>query len=237
MIVRASGALLTQVGLALALAGCSMGPLRMGLPEGLGRDAAVYPIRGLWGGDSGYFAVAGHVGGFTRGASALTEQGVLDLRAASAAFDIAGPELPGAIGAICDAAETSVVRPGAEPPPAGARAVVCEFDLDGAPTAWTLELDPSPDNPRLRRGVVSLDAATLALRSTNAVAGGGLEARQTTGYVFEGEGGVVGAVELTADPPVFRLSAAAGPAERRAALVAAAALAVLAGPQPDPGDG
>jgi hypothetical protein len=235
MIARAAGAQLIRAGIALALAGCAMGPVRMAQPDGLGRNAAIYPIRGVWTGDSGYFAVAGHVGGFTRGAKALTEIGFLDLRTASAAFDIVGPELPGAIDAVCDADEPSVIKGPAGAIASEGLAVLCEFDLDGAPTDWALELDPTPEDPRLRRGVITLDAATLSLRSTNAAAPGGVEARMTTGYVFEGEGGVVGTVELTAEPPVFRLSDTAGPAERRAALVAAAALAVLAGPHGGPG--
>jgi hypothetical protein len=238
MIARAAGARLTLAGIALAVAGCAMGPVRMAQPEGLGRNAAVYPIRGVWTGDSGYFAVAGHVGGFTRGAKALTEIGFLDLRTASAAFDIVGPELPGAIDAVCDAAEPSVIAASAAAGTDGAeRTVLCEFDVDGAPTDWALELAPATDDPGLRRGVIALDAATLSLRSTNAAAPGGIGARRTTGYVFEGEGGVVGAVELTVEPPLFRLSETAGPAERRAALVAAAALAVLAGPHAGPGEG
>jgi hypothetical protein len=237
MIARAVGAPLTLAGLALALAGCATGPVRMAPTEGLGRDAAVHPIRGVWSGDSGYFAVAGHVGGFTRGAKALTEIGYLDLRTASATFDVVGPELPGAIDAVCDAAEPSVIEASEAAAAASERTVLCEFDLDGAPTDWTLELAPTPDDPRLRRGVVTLDAATLSLRSTNAASPGGITARRTTGYIFEGEGGVVGTVELTAEPPVFRLSSAAGPAERRAALVAAAALAVLAGPHAAPAEG
>jgi hypothetical protein len=236
MIARAAGAQLLRAGIALALAGCAMGPVRMAQPDGLGRNV-VYPIRGVWTGDNGYFAVAGHVGGFTRGAKALTEIGYLDLRAASAAFDLVGPELPGAIDAVCDAEAPSVVEGQAPGADGEERAVLCEFDLDGAPTDWALELDPAPGDPRLRRGVITFDAATLSLRSTNAATPGGIEARRTTGYVFEGEGGVVGTVELTAEPPVFRLSALAGPAERRAALVAAVALAVLAGPHAGPGEG
>jgi hypothetical protein len=236
MIARAAGALFAQAGIALALAGCAMGPVRMAQPEGLGRNA-IYPIRGVWTGDNGYFAVAGHVGGFTRGAKALTEIGFLDLRAASAAFDIVGPELPGAIDAVCDADEPSVIKGPAGKIAGEGRSVLCEFDLDGAPTDWALELDPTPEDPRLRRGVITLDAATLSLRSTNAAAPDGMETRVTTGYVLEGEGGVVGTVELTVEPPLFRLSDTAGPAERRAALVAAAALAVLAGPHAAPGDG
>jgi hypothetical protein len=233
MIARAAGALLTQAGFALALSACAAGPVRMAQPEGLGRDAAFYPIRGVWSGDTGYFAVAGHVGGFTRGAKALTEIGFLDLRSASAAFDIVGPELPGAIDAICDAEDDAT----AGPEPDDEKSVLCEFDLDGSPTDWALELDPAPDDPKLRRGVITLDAATLSLRSTNAAAPDGRASRMTTGYVLEGEGGVVGTVELTVEPPLLRVSASAGPAERRAALVAAAALAVLAGPHAAPADG
>jgi hypothetical protein len=146
-----------------------------------------------------------------------------------------GPDLPGAIDAICDAEEPSTALGADGAAGGGAKAVLCEFGLDGAPTDWTLELDPAPDDPRLRRGVISLDAATLAVRGTAEVEPRGAAARITAGYVFEGEGGVVGTVELTVEPPVLRLSAAAGPAERRAALVAAAALAVLAGPHGAPG--
>lgn len=236
MIARAAGAQLFRAGIALALVGCTVGPVRMAQPEGLGRSA-VYPIRGVWTGDSGYFAVAGHVGGFTRGAKALTEIGFLDLRTASAAFDLVGPELPGAIDAVCDADESSVIEGQAPGADGEALAALCEFDLDGAPTDWALELDPAPEDPRLRRGVITLDAATLSLRSTNDAAPGGIEARRTTGYVLEGEGGVVGTVELTVEPPLLRLSETAGPAERRAALVAAAALAVLAGPHVAPAEG
>jgi hypothetical protein len=216
---------------ALAAAGCAMAPPRMAQPEALRRGVEIAPIRGAWSGDSGYVAVAGHVGGFSRGPKALTDIGLVDLRTASAAFDLIGPELPGAIDAVCDADDAALRGDSAAEEGSG---LTCDFGLDGLQVDWTLELGAAADDARARQGVIALDGGTLAIASTARTQAGGL-APFFTGYVFSGEAGVVASVDLTADPPALRVATGTPPALRRAALVGAVALAVLSGPRAEGG--
>ncbi len=217
---------------ALALGGCSAPRPLFVQPPGLERDAETHAIRGLRGGNSGYFALAGHVGGFARGPDALTAAGFTDLRPGSVAFDIAGPELPGAIEAVCDADAQTVA--GAGPPDAGEAPAMlhCDFALDGGPTDWRLALERAPGDARQSRGEIALDAAALVLRSGprsgDAQGGDG----PIAGYAMEGPDGAVASLDLSVEPPLLRLSSRATPPQRRAAIVAAAGLSALAGPSP-----
>jgi hypothetical protein len=157
--------------------------------------------------------VAGYHGRFRRSESRLSVFGIWERWAGSTAF-----EHNVTLGIV-----------GFTPKP---MAYGCDFTSaeGGLPARFELqearEGVPGALMKRERRGQVTMDGATLALRSVHHLVGSPLELATPIGYVFEQDGLAIGAIELNGSPRLF-LSPRADPATRRAIVTGAVALAVF----------
>lgn len=222
----------------LVLGACgAVQPARMNLPEPL-RTSTPVPVEGMTAGQRGEFRAAGYHGQYVRSATRLEifeDLAVFDRGRASYTLD---GVMEGPLSARCTVRQTSVTIGivGFEPKKL---AYECDFDAQGkaAGVRFTLQEARDAGTPKTlqaeRRGRVDYGTQTLALRSVHALEGSPFPLATPIGYVFEQDGRAVGAIELNGLTPRLWLPAA-NDDTRRAAVVAAMALAILWDPAQRP---
>ena len=215
----------------LPLAACSVSAARMALSAGVSQSTTKIAITGMGGGQSGSFTAGTSSGRFSRRADRL---GVMDPLFVSnhggSSFDLAGPDVTGALSARCGFARQQMNVGVVSITPSQLR-YGCQFRRDGQPLAATLELQGrggvlgAVDGREARAGVFQYDGVRLNIRSVHRAAGSPLPLPQPIGYSFSHEGREIGAVDLNG--PDKRVHAPIEPRLREATLVAAMALAVF----------
>lgn len=211
---------------AAVLSGCAaLRPAQMKLPGGLAAHTEPGRVTGLGGGTRGTFQLAGNGGSFTRSASRLAlfdDLAVIDR--GGAGFTIAGPDFAQPVSARCVMRQTTMqIRVIAFTP----KKLAYECDFDGAAARLSLqEAAGSALGRAERRGELVLDGITLTMRSVHDLVGSSLAVQAPIGYVIEYGGQPIAAVELNGTEPQLRLPSNHSD-QRRAALLAALALALL----------
>ena len=222
----------------LTLVACAaIRPAQMALPDSL-RATAPTSIEGMGAGQTGTFRLADAAGRYARAATRLEHFGDLaDFDRGRASFTVEGLAAK-PLSARCMVRQTTMTIGvvGFEPTKL---AYECDFDSLGQPAAarFTLQEGRDAGVPKTlqaqRRGRIELGSTVLALRSVHAVEGSPLPLDTPIGYVFEQDGRAVGAVELNGPTPRVWLPPA-GDDTRRAAVIAALALAVFWDPAQRP---
>jgi hypothetical protein len=226
--------------LLLGLSACSVTAAQMALPVGVAQSTSPVAITGIGGSQGGTLLVGTSSGRFSRRADRL---GVFDPLFVSnhgmASFDIAGPDVTGAVSARCGFARRQMAL-GVVTITPGQLRYACQFRRNGAPMAASLELQGRGgvlgriDGREPRDGVFEYEGVRLAIRSVHRVAGSPLPLPHPIGYTLAHEGREVAAVDLNG--PVKQVHAPADPALREAVLVASLALATFWDPaEVDPG--
>ena len=223
---------------AIVLAACgAIQPARMQLPEPL-RATAPVAVEGMTAGQRGEFRAAGYSGQYARSATRLEifeDFAVFDRGRASYTLNgVMGAPLS----ARCTVRQTTMTIGviGFDPKKL---AYECDFDAAGkaAGVRFTLKEGRDAGMPKTlqaeRRGRIEFRDTTLALRSVHAVEGSPFPLGTPIGFVFEHNGGAVGAIELNGLTPRLWLPAADDDT-RRAAVVAALALAIFWDPAQRP---
>ena len=211
---------------AVLLAGCvTIRPAQMKLPDGLAERTEPARVTGLGGGTRGTYQLAGHGGSFTRSASRLAlfdDLAVFDRGRAS--YSITGPAFAQPVSARCVMRQTTMqIRVIAFTP----KKLAYECDFDGAAARLSLqEAAGSALGRTERRGELVLDGVTVTMRSVHDLVGSSLAVQAPIGYVIEHGGQPIAAVELNGTEPQLRLPSNHSD-QRRAALLAALALALL----------
>lgn len=222
----------------VALAACgAIQPARMQLPDPLPADPPV-AIEGMAAGQRGEFRAAGYHGQYARSATRLEifdDLAVFDRGRASYTLD-GVMEAP--LSARCTVRQTSMTIGvvGFDPK---RLAYECDFDAQGKAAGIRFTLQEARDNgtPKTlqaeRRGRIEYRGRTLTLRSVHAVEGSPFPLAAPIGYVFEQDGRAVGAIELNGLTPRLWLPGSSDDT-RRAAVVAAMALAIFWDPAQRP---
>lgn len=230
-ITVARGGVLAATMTTLILVACGVvRTAQMEQPAGIADVTRAAAIEGLGGGRQGTFRVDGNQGTYSRSADRLElfgDTAVFDRGGAT--FRIEGPDFPAPVAATCTfrrtTAQLSIV--GFTP---RAFEYACRFDgiaadlvlQEGAATVQTLQAP--------RRGYIRAADTTLTLHSEHRLVGAVVPVAAPAGYVME-RGGVtrqaVATIELNGMTPQLRLPPRSAADERRAALLAALAVALL----------
>lgn len=213
-----------------SLAGC-VREARIAMPAELAASTERLELRGLGGGTSGGFELAGARGTFTRAAErlALLDPAIVRHRGGGS-FHVAASPKAGALGGLCAYREGRV---GAGPISVTTRRLSysCDFARDGRPMPAGLVIeDPSgpfgtPHGRSERIGTLFFEGREIGVRSIHRDAGGGLPTPHALGYMFEADGREIGAVDLNGtNKTIF---APRGGADREAVIAGAIALSIF----------
>lgn len=238
--MRSPSIILALAATATVLAACSIREGRIAVPSQLAEEAERLELRGMGGGRSGGFDLAGNRGLFTRRADRL---GIFDPlfvgHRGGGSFTIAGPATGRALAGRCAYREAKVdVGPFSLTPQR--LAYRCEFARDGRPIEAELVIeDPQSAFGTLhgrseRRGMLWFEGQRITVRSIHRDQGGGLPVPHPLGYMFEADGGEIGAVDLNGANKTLYVPRSEP--QREAVIAAALALAILWDPaevQPD----
>jgi hypothetical protein len=230
--MRINLSILLSITAAALLTGCAaIRPAQMKLPDGLAESTEAAGITGLGGGTRGSYQLAGHAGSFSRSASRLALFDDLAVfNRGGAGYSIAGPDFVQPVQARCTLRQTTMqIRVLAFTP----KKLAYECDFDGAAARLSLqEAAGSALGRAERRGELVLDGITVTMRSVHELVGTPLGVQAPIGYVIELAGQPIAAVELNGTEPRLRLPRGERD-QRRAALLAALALALLWDPAGD----
>ncbi|WP_298127041.1 hypothetical protein [Brevundimonas sp.] len=217
---------------ALALGGCaSIQPARMALPQELASTAVTLPVTGIGGGRSGLFRAGSYSGRYSRSDERIALfDPLFERRDGRTDFELTGPEVVGSIRVACRAQERTVTL-GVLSVETQPMAFGCDISSAGSDrTRLEVRAYREGVGGRLmrheRRGEITLDGASLQIRSVHDVEGSGVQLATPIGYVFELDGIPVGAVEINGSP-VIRHVPEADPSVLRALTVAAIALGLF----------
>jgi hypothetical protein len=214
----------------LSLAGC-VREARIAMPAELAASTERLELRGLGGGTSGAFDLAGARGRFTRGAErlAILDPALVRHRGGSS-FELAASPKAGALGGLCSYREGRVtIGPVSVTP--RRLAYACDFARDGRPLAAGLVIeDPAGAFGTLhgrseRIGTLWFEGREIGVRSIHRDAGGGLPVPHALGYMFEAEGREIGAVDLNGTNKTI-FAPRSGP-DREAVIAGAVALSIF----------
>lgn len=212
------------------LAGC-VREARIALPSELAASSERLELRGMGGGRTGRFELAGARGTFSRTADRLAVSDPLFVgHTGGGRFEIEGAPGVAPLGGRCGYRQGQVnVGPISVTP--RRLAFHCAFGRGGEPIDASLLIE-DPDAPlgsldgRARRaGVMFFEGAWIDIRSIHRDAGGGLPLPTPLGYAFSIAGRPIGAVDLNGSNKTI-FAPHAGP-DREAVMAAAAALAIF----------
>jgi hypothetical protein len=234
--------LLTFIALAAgaSLSACSIREARIATPSHFAAATERLELRGMGGGTSGDFELAGARGRFTRGAERLAILDPLLVRnSGGGSFRVEPSHLGADLAGECGYRERQV---NAGPIAVTPRRLTfrCAFGRDGRPIDAELVLD-DPKGPlgtlhgrAERRGTLYFEGRRIGVRSIHRDESGGLPAPTALGYMFEEDGQEIGAVDLNGlNKTIF---APRDPVAREAVLAASLALSIFWDPaevQPD----
>ena len=221
---------------AVGVAGCVQAA-RLAPPPGL---AAAEPmdLAGLDGRREGRFRAGADAGTFTRDETRL---GVFDplfvRRSTTATFTLEGPSFAAPLTGDCAGGQDEATVGGVTGRVTPFR-YECAFSDGGALRLEAVYEGLSGQlSKEARRGSLSLEGRSFALRSLHAYAGGAFESATPVGHEIAENGRAVAALDLSDVEPRLALAPGLDPTARRAALAAAAALGLMADPAESPLDG
>jgi hypothetical protein len=216
----------------LAIAGCAaIQPARMAMPQNLASSAVTVPVTGIGAGRSGAFRIGPYSGRFTRSDERLgIFDPVFERRDGRTDFELTGPEIVGSIRVACRAQERTVSL-GVLSVEAQPMAFSCDIASAGfEPARLEVRAHREGMGGRLmrqeRRGEITLDGATLRIRSVHDVEGSGIQLATPIGYVFDQDEASVGAVEINGSP-IVSYDPAVSSSARQAILIASVALGLF----------
>jgi hypothetical protein len=195
-------AILLAASACLTLSACSIREGRIAMPAEFAAPTAQLELRGMGGGRSGDFRLAGVPGSFTRSAE---RQGILDPllvnHRGGGSFTLTGSPLAPQLSGRCSYREREVnVGPISVTP--NRLTYHCMFHRHGRPMAAELVLeDPKPALGTLhgraeRIGHLYIEGREIGIRSIHRDERGGLAAPTPLGYMFEAGGREVGAIDV-----------------------------------------
>jgi hypothetical protein len=195
-------AILLAAAAGLTLSACNMRAGRIAMPSKLAAATEQLELRGMGGGRSGGFRLAGVPGSFTRSAE---RQGILDPllvnHRGGGSFTLAASPLAPQLSGRCSYREREVnVGPISVTP--NRLGYYCTFHRDDRPMAAELVLvDPKPVLGTLhgrseRVGHLYIEGRAIGIRSIHRDERGGLAAPTALGYMFEAGGREIGAIDV-----------------------------------------
>lgn len=224
-------AFLIAAAAAISLSGCTVREARMALPSDFAVTTDRLELRGMGGGTSGRFQLAGVPGTFTRSAERLEAfRPKLVRNSGGGSFDLQSSPLGPQISGRCRYREGEVTAGPISVTPRRL-AYYCRFERDGRPLAADLVLeDPKSAlgtfHGRAERvGRLFIEGQEIGIRSVHRDQGGGLPAPNAIGYMFEAAGREVGAIDING--PGKTLYVPHDPQLREAVTAASLALAIF----------
>jgi hypothetical protein len=220
----------SAVAAGLFLAGC-VREARIAMPAALAASTERLELRGLGGGTSGRFDLAGAEGRFTRTAERIAAFDPAFVRhRGGGSFDVTASPKAGALGGLCAYREArGSIGPLSVTP--RRLSYSCDFARDGRPMAAGLVIEnPASAFGTLhgreeRIGTLHFEGREIGVRSIHRDAGGGLPVPHALGYLFEADGRAIGAVDLNGgNKTIF---APRSGADREAVIAGAVALSIF----------
>jgi hypothetical protein len=215
----------------LTLSACTIRGGRIAVPPGFASTTERLELRGMGGGTSGDFRLAGVPGSFSRSADRL---GIFDpllvRNGGGGSFTLAASPLGPQLSGRCRYRESEVsVGPISVTP--GRLGYHCVFRSEGRPLAAELVLfDPKSALGTVhgrseRVGYLSIEGREIGIRSIHRDQRGGLPTPTPLGYIFDSGGLEVGAIDVNG--PNKTLHVPRDPQLREAVIAAGLALSIF----------
>jgi hypothetical protein len=223
--------LLAAAAASLTLSACSVREGRIAVPPAFGATTERLELRGMGGGRSGDFRLAGVPGSFSRSADRL---GIFDpllvRNSGGGSFTLAASPLGPQLSGRCRYREREINAGPISVTP-GRLGYHCLFRSQGRPLAAELVLiDPKSalgtvHGQSRRVGYLAIEGREIGIRSIHRDARGGLPPPTPLGYIFDADGLEVGAIDVNGTNKTLHVPR--DPQFREAVIAAGLALSIF----------